>query len=632
MTVLDIDGGDTIPTIQAERDNAYDKKHTARVEVARSLLDFSQVETSVTEVWLKDDSGTARSNAFFGGVIRDVDRQGGSTEILLDSFERRAIDAVPTAPNLVYGPASDDESSGVADSTIVSDAISNVPELSQGTVNTFANPISISFNSATRAKQIREVANITGAAVRYNPDKTVDYIDSLGSDRTGITLSPANQNIKGEFSADRRSGPEAAVTHLRVLGAGEGESQLLKNIVPADDSQSYESQVTYSNPSWSNGDPAKWFVQSNKDIDRSNALEEYGLSLIDDITGNKYIDVSTTIDGVSNVRLGDTFTVTYPEENLSGKVLQVVENTAKYTGTGVEYDVTLSSRRVSRKDKTTENRKDIERFNQSAQGVAVPINASGGRQPVDPQNNYQMSLYYPDEVIEELRLNVRVVGLPYRAYARGSASGASTIGNEIPLDRSFTEGRTTTFVERFSYPGIGEADTSPDSLIYEGGNTGGDRFRSDSINTGVANVSAQFSSASPTDELNAELIDNRTSGGSNTVREALWGQLDSVDVTNFSTLEIDWSGSVDGGNESLASVSVVVSDSSSNFSFVADAAQQFQVVTGGTSSFSNVTDTLSVGSLSGRKSIRVHATIQRTANESANCSANTTVTRLEYFQ
>jgi hypothetical protein len=399
---------------EAEIEDAFGVQASARAFINRDRIEDDNIERGETEMFVVDDSSQSNSDALFGGLFREIDRQGAITQVFIDSFERYARFSTPTDGGERF--------ENVDDVSIVSDAISSVQELSSGVVeNVAANPVSLLFSHTSPAKKLRETADTTSAELRYNADKTIDYLNRRGTDRTsGPNISPSNQNITNEFQAERKGGKED-VTHLRVLGAGEGIHQTEINFAPADDPTSYNNKETYINNDFSSGDTKKWKVIANKDLKDEDALQEFGRNRINDINSAGYIDVTTTIRGL-DVKLGDTFTVVNQTERIN-EDMRVVELTENILPNGNEYAVKLSSRRVSRIDSNAKDRQDIQRYNKSLEGTAVPINASGGRQPVNPQNDYEMQFYYPAEVEFEHRLNVRVSGLPYRAYSSGAASG-----------------------------------------------------------------------------------------------------------------------------------------------------------------------------------------------------------------
>lgn len=622
--ILELGDGTQFPAVEASKTEEYAKKTTASVFIRRSKLDLSSIELGTTEGYLLQDSGDSISSAEFGGIIMDADRSGAVTELMMESFERLAIDAQPTPPDEIYGPRTDDETAGSADSTIIQDAIDAVPGLSVGTIETIADPVSLTFNNATQAKKMREVENITGGYVKYNSDKTVDYLSSLGS-YTGVTLSPSNQNITGDFSANRISGPEEDITHLRVIGTGEGRSQLVKNIVPADDSSSYDNQVTYTNPNYSDGDHEKWFVKTNKDIDRSNALEEYGVALINDIVDTEYIDVKTTVEGISSFGLGDTFDVDYPEEDINNLRMETVKLTTNYTPKRIQYEVTLSSRRVSRKDSETADREDLQRFNQASQGQSVAINATGGRQPVESGTNYQMKVYYPDEVIDETRINVRVMGLPYRAYSRGASGSAQRIENEVPQDEKTASGYAGNLKTVMRYPGIASGSTY--YTIYDNGE-GEENMEPYTItDTGDENNEITFSGYSDNLEVSTYTPDASDPGYPVSAVDAAWVQKGKYDLQNYSSLEIDWAWSRDVNTDSYARAGVAIDSDSVEPLSQGDTTLIYDT-NDGDSGFSVKTDTIDVSSVVGMKKVRVHSYVETSSTNSASGTVN--IYRLEY--
>lgn len=386
---------DTLSLTQGKVSREFGKQDQAKLKADREEVNGISLTEREDEVYLVHDGSDV-----FGGLLKDIVRKGSKTELVVQSFEQYAKDSKPTPAGQNYD--------NVNDSKVVNDAIGSVSELSAGTVNNVKSGISFVFSHATQAKKIRKVEEVTGGEVRYNADKTVDYIDKLGSDKSSTVLSPDSQRVIGNTIEVARPSGEERVTHLRVIGAGEGEHQL-------------KSEVTASN--YSAGDREIWRVYSNKGIQDQDALDSLANTLINELN-TEHIEVDCGIKG-ADVALGDEFTVDYPEEGLNSKKLRVVELTTIIDKAGKRYSAVLSSRQKSREMPSEKDRQDVQRFNMAVQGVAVPINAGGGRQPVDGTHNYKMQLYYPAEVVYEHRLNVRVVGLPYRAYSSGAASQGS---------------------------------------------------------------------------------------------------------------------------------------------------------------------------------------------------------------
>jgi len=405
--------------VEAEIDEAFGKQDVARVFVRRGQLTESAVERGETEMFIVETTGTSNQNAEFGGILRDISQRGSLTEFIVESFERYARDALPTP--------SADRYENADDSTIISDAIGDVSQLSVGTVNTVRSPMTMVFSHTSQAKKIREVETSAGGEVKYRSDKSVDYVASLGADKTGTTISPSNQNLAGDFNAERKGGDED-VTHLRLVGAGEARHQQTVNFVPQDDPVDYENDPDFDNVNrysashWSSGDRKEWEVRANKDLTDIDSLERLGETIVNDVQ-ESHIEAEADIEGVE-VNLGDEFTVVYPEEDIDQSA-RVVALTTAIDAEGFTYKATLSSRQQSLEDPEDEQYKDTDRYNLAFEGSPVTMTTSGGRQPVNSTTNYQFSFYYPAEVKFEHRVQLFVKGLEYRAYSQGAASGES---------------------------------------------------------------------------------------------------------------------------------------------------------------------------------------------------------------
>jgi len=408
---------DHVQLSEAEIDEEFGKQDIARVFIKRGDLTEADVERGVTEMWIVETTGMSDADADFGGILRDISQNGSLTEFIVESFERYARDGTPTPGGERW--------TGVADSAIISDGVSEVSQLLVGTIDTVRSPMTMIFSHTSQAKKIRETEVAGGGELKYRPDKTVDYVAELGSDRTGTTLSPANQNLVGEFNAERKGG-DADVTHLRIVGAGEGRAQQTVNFVPQDDPYDYENDDDFSNVNrytaghWSQGDRKEWDVRSNKDHTEINSLERLGETIVNDIQ-DAHIEATANIRGL-DVDLGDEFTVNYPEEDID-QTARVVKMTTKIDATGFVYQATLSSRQQALEDPDSNERKDTDRYNLAFEGSPVTLNTSGGRQPVNATVNYQFSFYYPAEVKYEHRVQMFIRGDAYRAYSSGALSG-----------------------------------------------------------------------------------------------------------------------------------------------------------------------------------------------------------------
>ncbi|UBF23114.1 baseplate hub [Haloarcula virus HCTV-16] len=379
-----------------------DKIDTASAYCLRSDINQLSLNEDEDEVYI-----TEGGSDLFGGILRDVKRGGSEVELIVESFERLALDSQPTS--------GDDNYDAVSDRTIVRDAVDDMANLSRGTIQVVKSNVTLLFSHVSQAKKVRTVTDVSGAEVRYNADKTVDYLPSLGSNKTNITLSPSSQNVVGGFKPKRVGGSER-VTHLRMLGEGEGEAQIQAEIV-AD--------------SYSPGDRQRWDTYINKDISDEDTLREQGQTLLEELQ-NPYIEIKATVKSV-DVELGDRFRVLYPEEEIDTD-LRVVEQTRRVTPDGVLHDVVLSNRANSRETEAEKEVRDVDRYNTSFEGSPVTYSTNGGRQPVSPDHDYEFSVYYPEEVTHEHRMKLQVKGLAYRAFSRGAAEGGGEHSHEVEID------------------------------------------------------------------------------------------------------------------------------------------------------------------------------------------------------
>lgn len=457
---------DTLEHLESRIIKSFGETDLGRLFTARSLANQVTLEEGRDEVYLEDDGG----NDEFGGRLKDIERDGSSVELVVDSFERDARKAEPT-------PAGQ-RRENVADDVLVQEAVDAIPGLSAGTIQQIETGLTFVFSHSSRAKKIRTVEQATPGEVRYNADKTVDYVSRLGQDRSAsVTISPGNQNLDGKLKV-KENGGQKNVTHLRMLGAGEGRHQLVTNIVPDTDTASYDNKVTYTDHDWEEGDVQDWDTYINKEVTDTDTLEREGLTLIDELN-SRYIELEATIKGV-DVDLGDTIYVKKPKDNID-QSLRIVEWERIDDKDGLRYDCTLSSRLKTREKPGTKDRKDIQRYNKAFEGSPVTLTAGGGRQPVTNQNSYEFSFYYPDDVEYEHRVNLQIKGLAYRAYSSGaaaggdhthsvsvhhpshshtvsvdatSASGSGDSGYANPLDYAVSLSGGSSFTETFDLPFI----------------------------------------------------------------------------------------------------------------------------------------------------------------------------------
>lgn len=409
---------ETLEHLQSKVIRKFGETGLARLFTPRALANQVTLEEGRDEVYLEDDTG----NDVFGGRLKDIERDGSSVELVVDSFERDARKAEPTSAG--------QRRENVADDVLIREAVDAIPGLSAGTIQQIETGLTFVFSHSSQAKKIRTVEQATSGEVRYNADKTVDYVDRLGQDRSGsVTISPGNQNLDGKIKV-KENGGQKNVTHLRMLGAGEGKHQMVVNVVPDTDTASYENKVTYTDHDWQDGDFEDWDTYINKEVTDTATLEREGLTLIDELN-SKFIELEATIKGV-DVDLGDTVYVQKPKDNID-QSLRIVEWQRVDDKDGLRYDCVLSSRLKTREKPGTKDRKDIQRYNKGFEGTPVTLNTGGGRQPVSVSHNYEFHVYYPAEVEYEHRVKLHVNGLAYRAYSEGAASNGGPHSHTVSI-------------------------------------------------------------------------------------------------------------------------------------------------------------------------------------------------------
>lgn len=340
------------------------------------------------------------------------------------------------------------------DQTLITNLVNEVGSWSAGTIQNLSGPLSFVFNHAHRHEAARRIEKNVPGELKFSGGGTVDYTSRLGSDRSGsVELSSSAGTIEQEINITER-GRKLDGTHIRVLGAHEGEAQLFANLVPASDSDTYENRVNYSTSRWSDGDPEDWDRWSNKDVTDQATIEEEAATLGDEV-GEELIEAETTVSDV-DLNIGDTVQVRKPDADLdrSMRIHRLVTQAGTYndtdSGAAVVDRVTLSTRTIFRSDDTADLR-DIQRFNSGFQGSSVVVQGGGSRQPVGPSLNAVESFRFPDvEFVNEAK--VEVAGLPYRAYSSGALDNANfanvaaddASGGNFDITDTFTTGITFT--------------------------------------------------------------------------------------------------------------------------------------------------------------------------------------------
>lgn len=307
------------------------------------------------------------------------------------------------------------------DQSLITDRINAVNEWSVGTVGNFSGPMTYVFTHAFNHEALRTIeANVTGE-LQFNDDGSVDYVSDLGSDRTGsVTLSPGAGTIEREIRIVEQ-GRTLDATHVRVIGAHEGEAQRFATLVPDDDPATYENRVNYTTSRWSPGDAKDWDRWENKDVMSQDTIEEEAATLGDELT-EEYVEAETTVSGV-DLNVGDWVRVVKPDANLDRemRVHRLVTQSVDETPAAVVQDVTLSTRTLARED-VGADRRDIQRFNTAFQGSSVAVNIGPYVDAIDSGDPVTIPFYYPDLEFEN-NAEIQIRGLSYRIDSVGAASG-----------------------------------------------------------------------------------------------------------------------------------------------------------------------------------------------------------------
>jgi hypothetical protein len=309
------------------------------------------------------------------------------------------------------------------DNTLINGLIGEVSGWTAGNIASLTGPMSFVFNHAHRHEAIRRIeANVPGE-IQFRDFGTVDYVDRLGTDRTGtVTLSSDAGTIEQEIRITER-GRELDGTHIRVLGAHEGEAQYFANLVPQSDPATYENEVRYSTPRWSSSEDTDWDRWANKDVADQDTIEEEAASLGEELK-ESLVEAETVVPTSVGLNVGDTVRVVKDDADLDRdmRVHRLTRRAGSFNETGgdaaVVDKVLLSTRTTLRRDDDAEL-EEIQRFNSGFQGTSVVIQGGGSRQPVNSSNNAVVPFDYP-EIAFENEATLQVRGLPYRAYSSGA--------------------------------------------------------------------------------------------------------------------------------------------------------------------------------------------------------------------
>ena len=403
----------TLSGIRAEH-----TRHVTDRSRARFVLDAASWQTVADSINRRADRfriDAAGETGWFGGRFRDTERGGQQVTVILDDYERDARDAQPTGGQVLF--------QNVDDATVVQDAIGRVPTLSAGTIQTVASGLSFSFSNAEPAKMIRDAAQPGGALVRYNADRTVDFVARPASG-SGPELSTAANTLVGEpdVSDDNRNPP----TDVIGLGAQSGPNQV-RATATVDPTAARDVYRRYE----------------NKDIQQQDRLQTTVDRLADEVAAAEdKLDVEAGAINL-DVRPGDPLAFVWPARGID-ETVRVIEFTEVINERGQRYAPLRVSNRWPEQGGSDKAAKDLERFNRGYQGFIDRDNFRAvERQPVGSSLAATGEYPYPDDVVTEVTSEITVRSLPYRSYVSSGGHSHNFTLNDHTHDVTISDSVTS---------------------------------------------------------------------------------------------------------------------------------------------------------------------------------------------
>ena len=376
-----------------------DETDTAEVVVYRDA--WSDVETDLDRT---NDRLAIREDGdpVFGGRLADFERDGVTVSVLIDGPKRDAIDAEPSGKNTLFNTQ--------PDSDILGDVLGRVPTVNAGTVETVDSAIAFSESHASPGKSITKLARDADAEVRYRTTESgfeLDYVDRLGEDRTAETLSPESATVLGEPRI--REDVIEDVTHVRVLGAGEGTAQTEAEAVAA----AYDSA----------DDRPVYRRRVDKDIQQTERAQSLAETLVAEYDGSpEFLEIEFEIPAHVEPSLGDTFGVELPAHDID-TTLRITMLDRIIDAAGDRFRAVLSNRRHTADTGGEERARELDSLSEGNAGQIIRDSDSQGFDKVDDGEPQEWFFDYPSNVIGEFEATLRVESQPFRRPA--SAQGHS---------------------------------------------------------------------------------------------------------------------------------------------------------------------------------------------------------------
>ncbi|MFW6153456.1 MAG: hypothetical protein ACOC42_03765, partial [Halobacteriota archaeon] len=388
------------------------KAWSIEVDVERSQLDGVTLTRKRDLVDVPDASR---------GVLMDVRSNGAVKTLVVDSPEVLGDLSEPVGI-MVRENAADD-------ATVVEelrgDISTDIATVAAGSITAQESDVTYIFEHAHPSAAIRVIEEQSPGEVRYWDDDgtfKLDYTSRRGSDKTAsVTLSPSNENVVGDPNVEERSGG-VDLTHLRLVAVGEGNAQKYVNVVPSDDSASYDNRVDYTNDDWDDGDTRDWGVYELNDIKRDDMLDVAGPEVMAELKEDQIEVRVTTVD--EDIDLGDTVSVDFPSIDVD-RDLRIAEWTQTLSGGRTQIEVLLSSRYNTHLREGDDVKHDRVRYNRAFEGSTITETAGPWTDQVDPANgqDWVLEYYYPGEVEHENRAKLHLWGRSLRSFSRGAAAG-----------------------------------------------------------------------------------------------------------------------------------------------------------------------------------------------------------------